>query len=40
MGIRMPGASAPSLHPDGKRILFSASELIEELWVLRNLPLK
>ena len=36
----MPGASPASLHPDGKRILFSATEDIEELWVLRNLPLK
>jgi len=39
MGIRMPGASAASLHPDGKRILFSSSEDMEELRVLRNLPL-
>ncbi|MDP2996056.1 MAG: tetratricopeptide repeat protein [Bryobacterales bacterium] len=40
MGIRMPGALFPSLHPDGKRLLFSASESTNELWVLRNLPLK
>lgn len=36
MGIRMPGASAPSLNVDGRRILFSATERSSELWVLRN----
>jgi Tol biopolymer transport system component len=40
MGIRMNGLSAPSLNPDGKRLLFSSTETPEELWVLRNLPLK
>ncbi|MEK7403741.1 MAG: hypothetical protein AAB225_01405, partial [Acidobacteriota bacterium] len=40
MGIRMPNAARPSLNPDGKRLLFSASEGINEFWVLRNLPLK
>ncbi|MCC6394652.1 MAG: PD40 domain-containing protein [Bryobacterales bacterium] len=40
MGIRMAHASAPSLNADGKRILFSAGESYNELWVLRNLPLK
>jgi Tol biopolymer transport system component len=40
MGIRMPGATAPSLNADGKRILFSATERSNELWVLRDLPLK
>ena len=39
MGIRMPGVSAPSLNADGRRILFSATEKANELWVLRNLPL-
>ncbi|MBI4908337.1 MAG: PD40 domain-containing protein [Acidobacteria bacterium] len=40
MGIRMPGARAASLNPDGNRILFSASsEVSNELWVLRNLPI-
>jgi hypothetical protein len=40
MGIRMPHASAPSLNADGRRILFSAGESYNELWVLRNLSLK
>jgi Tol biopolymer transport system component len=40
MGIRMPGAGFPSLHPDGQRLLFSTEEINHELWVLRNLPLK
>lgn len=41
MGIRMSGRlSAPSLNRDGKRLLFSATETSNELWVLRNLPLK
>ena len=39
MGIRMPGASAPSLNADEKRILFSTNETNTDLWVLRNLPL-
>jgi Tol biopolymer transport system component len=39
MGIRMPGVLAPSLNPDGKRLLFSAGEGYQELWVLRNLSL-
>ena len=32
--------SAPSLSPDGKRLLYSATETSNELWLLRNLPLK
>lgn len=41
MGIRMNGrVSAPSLNRDGKRLLFSSTETSNELWVLRNLPLK
>ena len=40
LGISMPGATAPSVHPDGKRILFSAEDDTEDLRVLRNLPLK
>jgi Tol biopolymer transport system component len=40
MGIRMNGLSSPSLNPDGKRLLFSSTETSNELWVLRNLPLK
>lgn len=40
MGIRMPGALSPSLNADGRRIVFSAGETFNELWVLRNLPLK
>jgi hypothetical protein len=41
MGIRMNGQlSAPSLNPDGKRLLFSATEMSNEIWVLRNLPVK
>lgn len=41
MGIHMSGKlSAPSLNPDGKRLLFSAAETSNEVWVLRNLPLK
>jgi Tol biopolymer transport system component len=39
MGLRMAGASAPSLNADNKRILFSATETSNELWVLRNLPI-
>ena len=40
MGIRMPGGiRAASLHPDGKRLLFSARSSNIEFWVLRNLPL-
>jgi Tol biopolymer transport system component len=40
MGIRMNGLMSPSLNPDGKRLLFSSTETSNELWVLRNLPLK
>jgi len=51
IGIRMPGGfstlsasrvglSPPSLNPDGKRLLYSATETSNELWVLRNLALK
>ena len=39
LGITMAGATAPSVHPDGKRLLFSAQDDTEELRVLRNLPL-
>ncbi len=40
VGIGMNGLSAARLNPDGKRLLFSATEKSNELWVLRNLPLK
>jgi hypothetical protein len=39
MGIRIAGASFPSLNADGKRLLFEVSEGFNELWVLRHLPL-
>lgn len=38
-GVRMPGAAAPSLNADGKRLLVSTTSTSNELWVLRNLPL-
>ncbi|MBI4909888.1 MAG: PD40 domain-containing protein [Acidobacteria bacterium] len=40
MGLHMQGAGAPSLNPDGKRLLFSAYQSTKELWVLHNLPLQ
>ncbi|MBL8295621.1 MAG: PD40 domain-containing protein [Bryobacterales bacterium] len=41
-GIRVPDplAPAPSLHPDGKRLLYSFTETSSELWVVRNLVTK
>lgn len=39
-GIRMPGLSSPSLHPDGKRLLFTAIDSTSEVWSLSNLPTK
>jgi Tol biopolymer transport system component len=35
-GIRGPGLSGLSLHPDGKRALFSRRESSAEVWSLRN----
>jgi hypothetical protein len=35
----MSGTSVPNLSPDGKKLLFSAADVSNELWVLRNLPL-
>lgn len=41
MSLRVPDplAPAPSLHPDGKRILYSGVETSSELWVLRDPPI-
>jgi Tol biopolymer transport system component len=33
-----PNLSEIQIHPDGRRVLFSGGEHIEELWVLENLP--
>ena len=35
-GLKMRGATAPSMNRDGKRILFSAQEDKAELWALPN----
>jgi TolB protein len=36
-GIRFSGLSAPSVHPDGTRIAFTASASNKQAWVIKNL---
>lgn len=39
-GIRGEGIEAISLHPKGTQLLYTQTHSNQELWVMRNLPLK
>jgi len=36
LGLNMPGLNNPRVHPDGKRIAFTAGANTQEVWVLEN----
>jgi Tol biopolymer transport system component len=36
LGLSMPNLTGLALHPNGRRLSFTAGELIHELWVLEN----